>query len=126
MYAPVRAAVCVVGLMVALTCTCASAAKADSGIAGRVLIGPTCPVERPGESCEQPYAVKIDVLGAARHRLVRTFRSGADGRFRITLASGRYTLKAARPGLPSLAPRNVTVRRAAFTKVKLVFDTGIR
>jgi hypothetical protein len=113
---------------VALGCACgsSSAAKPDSGITGRVLLGPTCPVQRQGETCEQPYAAKIQVVGAARHRLVTTFRSGSDGRFRVELAAGRYILRAAKAGLPRLSPRAVTVRSGSLTRVTLVFDTGLR
>ena len=103
-----------------------SAAKPASGIVGRVMIGPTCPVERPGQSCVRPYATNIKVLGAARHHLVMTFESTSDGRFRVALSPGRYILRAARVGLPRLSPRAVTVRRGTFTRVTLVFDTGLR
>lgn len=121
------AAVCLVSSAVALASACgSSAAKSDAGITGRVLIGPTCPVQLPGESCQQPYAAKIRVLGAARQRLATTFRSGTDGRFRVSLSPGRYVLTSVKAGLPRLAPRSVTVRRGTFSKLTLLFDTGIR
>ena len=39
---------------------------ATSGIEGQVLLGPTCPVEREGMPCEEPYEATIVVWDAAR------------------------------------------------------------
>jgi hypothetical protein len=111
---------------------CASSAQSaptsaitGSGITGRVLLGPTCPVQRPGQSCVRPYQTSVAVFTRAGHRL-KTFRSGRDGRFRVGLRPGHYTLKATRGGLPRLTPTPVTVRPGHFTRVTLMFDTGIR
>jgi hypothetical protein len=103
-----------------------SAAAAGSGIRGRVVIGPTCPVQRPGQRCVRGYRATIEVFTAARHRRVKSFSSGRDGYFRVGLAAGRYTLQAANPGLPHLPPAHVRVRKHRFTYVTLRFDSGIR
>lgn len=113
-------------LSLAFGCGTSSATKSESGLAGRVLIGPTCPVQRAGERCERPYQGQIVVFRLPGHHRVKTFRSGSDGRFRIDLASGRYVLAAARSGPPRLVPRYATVRAGRFTSVTLAFDTGIR
>jgi hypothetical protein len=103
-----------------------SAAKLDSGIAGKVLLGPTCPVQRVGQTCETAYRTTIEVLTARRHRLVKKVRSGSDGRFRVQLAPGRYTLTGAHSGLPRATPVTVTVRAHRYAHVTIRFDTGIR
>ncbi len=110
----------------ALGSACASAAAPPSGLTGRVMIGPTCPVQRLGERCERPYRTEIVVLRARDQRRVTLFRSGSDGRFRVRLTPGRYVLEAASPGLPRLTPLQVTVRAGRFTAVTIVFDSGIR
>ena len=47
----------VLGMTAACDAGAAGAARAsppNSGIRGIVLYGPTCPVERPGHTCERP------------------------------------------------------------------------
>jgi hypothetical protein len=125
-----------VTLFVALaSCGCAASRSmgsapgslaAASGINGRVVIGPTCPVQRPGQRCVRAYRATIEVFTAARHRHVKSFTSGANGYFRVRLAAGRYTLQAASPGPPTMPQIHVRVRAGHFTHVMLRFDSGIR
>lgn len=58
--------------------------------------------------------------------VVETVKTGEDGRFRVSLAPGRYVLASASEGLPFLKPVGVTVREHEFTDVTLAFDSGIR
>lgn len=111
-----------------LACGCSSwaSARIDSGLTGRVVLGPTCPVQRIGESCERGYQTTIAVFTAASHRPVTTFRSGPDGRFRVRIGPGRYTLQETHRALPRFVPATVTVRQHRFTSLTLKFDTGIR
>ena len=57
-------------------------------------------------------------------------RSAGDGRFRVTLTAGTYTVKAlpqARSPFPRPpSPRRVQVRAGRFTTITVVYDTGIR
>jgi hypothetical protein len=98
----------------------------DSGLTGRVLLGPTCPVERIGHRCERPYQTSVAVYTLGPRQYIRTFRSAADGRFRVVLPAGRYRLIGTRSGPPDLRPVLVTVQLHRFTKIRIVFDTGIR
>ena len=111
----------------------ASGQTPASGIAGRILAGPTCPVETvpPQPGCEpRPIAatLRIHPLGAATP-VVRV-RSGADGRFRVRLAPRTYVVKplprADSPFPSPPPPRRVEVRAGRFTLVRIFFDTGIR
>jgi hypothetical protein len=116
-----------VGALALLACgSPSSSASPASGIKGRAVLWPTCPVQRAGQSCERGYRTTLKVLTATRHRLVTKVRSGRDGHFQVRVAPGRYTLKSTSRGLPRSTPMTVTVRRHRFTIVKFVFDTGIR
>ena len=120
----------VVSSLVLAACGGSSAAitarSLDSGIVGQVLLGPTCPVERAGHPCVRPYRTTVAVFAARTLHRLTTFRSGADGRFRVRLAAGSYRLEGTHGGLPRLAPVLVTVRPDRFTSVTIMFDTGIR
>lgn len=101
----------------------------DSGIEGLVLIGPTCPVVIQGQDCDdKPYAGEVRIIERASGTLVATARSGNDGRFRVALRPGDYTLEPVAPngGLPFGKPIEVTVRMHTFERVTISFDSGIR
>jgi hypothetical protein len=99
------------------------AGSGASGVRGIVLVGPTCPFVYPGRSCpDRPLAGVV--VEAGGRRVV----TGTDGRFRIKLAPGRYTLSAANPhGLDRIVrKRVVTVATNRFSFIRLNFDSGIR
>lgn len=104
-----------------------SRSHVDSGIRGRVLLGPTCPVQRPGQTCVRPYQATITVRVAATRRLVARVHSRADGRFSVRLAPGNYLLvpQTGRP-FPRASPQTTTVVAHRFTSVVISYDTGIR
>ncbi len=99
----------------------------DSGIIGEVLIGPTCPVERPGKTCERPYRTRITIRRETTHTLVARVHSSAQGRFRIALAPGRYLLlpQNRRP-YPRSSRQVAMVRSHRYTAVLISYDSGIR
>jgi hypothetical protein len=104
-----------------------ASARLDSGLHARVLFGPTCPVQRVGDSCIRPYQATIRILREPAHELVATMRSAADGRFSVRLTPGRYLLepRAGRP-YPRSRPQTVTVHAHRFTNVTINYDSGIR
>src|SRR3982074_3688196 len=71
----------------------------DSGIRGLVLFGPTCPVQRPGQTCVRPCRAWITIRREPSRKVVERVRSAADGRFTARLRAGRYLL-APRNGKP--------------------------
>jgi len=103
-------------------------AKATSGIEGQVLLGPTCPVEREGMPCEEPYEATIVVWDAGRTQRVLIFDSDDDGRFHVTLPPGEYYIEPQGDvqGLPRPEPQTVTVPADTFVSLILRYDTGIR
>ena len=107
------------------TATVSSAS--ESGIDGLVTIGPTCPVQRIESPCpDRSFAADIIVVDSAGRR-VASVSSGADGRFRIALPPGSYTLSPQHKATPPSAREQVvTVVAGSFAVVQIVYDTGIR
>jgi hypothetical protein len=102
-------------------------ATLDSGLRIHVFYGPTCPVQRVGESCVRPYQASVRVVREPVNRTVTTVRSAADGRVSVRLRPGRYLLKpqTGRP-FPRAVAETVTVHAHRFTTVTVNYDSGIR
>lgn len=108
-----------------------AAGEGTSGIAGRAVLGPTCPVEREDTPCpDQPYAgARLRITERETGDVAATVTADEQGRFRVPLAPGEYVIDAepteGRP-LPFAKPVDVTVRPDEYTDVTVAFDTGIR
>jgi hypothetical protein len=118
------------GLVAALALVAAGLPQSsDSGVKGIVTIGPTCPVQRPGDpNCrDKPYRTTFRVARGRHRTTVKRFASAANGHFTVHLSPGRYVIEptAARV-LPRAAPVAVTVKRHRFAHVAIEFDSGIR
>ena len=96
-----------------------------SGLQGIVTKGPTTPVCRRGEACSAPVQVTL-----LFHRAGQTFRtrSAPNGRYRILLRPGYYTVTTLeRIGIGRIVmPRAIHVRRAHVDRLNFAIDTGIR
>lgn len=121
----------IVGLTVALTLACDPGAllgpDAPQGIDGVALRGPVCPVVTQDEACEdQPHQAWIQILDGDGRRVAR-IRTDQEGRFRVGLVPGSYTLvpESGDP-FPVASPQDVVVTAGVFTDVVVHFDTGIR
>jgi hypothetical protein len=101
----------------------------SSGIEGLVTIGPVCPVERIDTPCpDKPYQATIVVKDDQGNEVARV-QSGEDGRFRVALAPGTYTLapqSSSQGSYPFAKEQQVEVQAGAFTTVSVQFDSGIR
>ncbi len=102
-----------------------------SGIVGKVLIGPQCPVvsTQLEERCkDKPYRATIVVKTRDGLQVVTRFTSDRDGHFRIILPTGTYLLEPLRGGSPVPYGKQlkVTVLPGQFTDVTVQYDTGIR
>lgn len=99
------------------------------GVQGLVTIGPLCPVASPLLPCpDQPYQATLVFLDGNGREVARTV-SGSDGRYRIGLAAGAYTLVPLSPP-GAIFPRAGSVQVLApadrYVTVDIAYDTGIR
>jgi hypothetical protein len=108
------------------------AAAGPSGVAGRVHLGPQCPVETEGDPCEDKPAASARVTVAtqlagdphAGGEVVARTTTDADGTFRVAVPPGTYVVTA-QAGM-SCDLTNVRVTSGAYAKVDTLCDTGIR
>ena len=104
----------------------------DSGIMGKVFIGPRCPVQRdpPDPNCaDAPYKTTIDVRNQNGTNIMEPVPNHQDGTFTIRLRPGHYVLVPEVPGggmLPRCGSQEVEVFAHKFQTVTLSCDTGIR
>jgi hypothetical protein len=108
-----------------LTSTAPLAAQGPSGVEGTAVIS-RCPVMTDGPCLITPQTTHVVVTNAAG--IVAAVDTGADGRFRIALMPGVYTIEAtARPaGITRPAATTVTVVVGRFLNLTLELDSGIR
>jgi len=122
-----RLAILAITAALAAGCGHATTPASSSGIEGRAIAGPTCPVQRVGSPCpERPVGDAVVFVERDGHQVAR-FTTDADGTFRVTLDPGTYTLVPAsgRP-FPIGRPVAVTVSAGSYAHVDLRYDTGIR
>jgi hypothetical protein len=120
-----------IALVVALTLAACGGADAgdgtaSSGIRGRALAGPQCPVEIAGSPCpDLPWQGTVIAIGASGEEHAVT--TDAEGRFELALEPGTYEVSIDAASSPPFAkPQTVTVEVGAFTEVTVSVDTGIR
>ncbi len=101
--------------------------EAPQGIEGVALRGPVCPVETQDPACDdRPHHAWIQVMDSDGRRVAR-IRTDEEGRFRVGLVAGRYTLvpESGDP-FPVASAQDVVVIAGSYTEVTVLFDTGIR
>ena len=104
-----------------------SVTHVHSGITGQVFRSPINPVSSPGVTNEEPFAATFHLF--KDNVKILEFQTGQDGRFRLSVAPGDYTIiaDANAPILfPSTQVKAVTVSEGPIESVRLDFDTGIR
>lgn len=128
--AVILGAICLfAAVSIAAACDNGDGVPLDSGIQGIVTIGPVCPVEQANSPCpDKTYAATIVAEDANGDEVARA-QSGEDGRFRVELAPGRYTLVPHSPNEgapPQASEQQVEVRAGEYTQVAIQYDSGIR
>ena len=128
-----RRIACLLLGFVLLNASAAGARAPGSGISGRIVAGPTCPVESvpPAPGCApRPLRATLRIRRLGTHGFPTSLRTAANGRFRVRLSPGTYVVRAlphtgaALPRPP--APSRVTVQTAHYTFITITYDTGIR
>lgn len=102
----------------------------ESGIEGRVVIGPACPVLEEGQPCpDRPFQSELRVRYASSGEVAAVVASDADGRFRVVLPPGIYIVDPGEPRLvtdPRAEPVSVRVEPDRFAQIVVRFDSGVR
>jgi hypothetical protein len=98
-----------------------------SGIKGRVTITSCAGPQREGQKCGRPYDARLRIKRASDGEVVKRVRSGDDGRFRVRVRPGRYVVqpRSGEDRMPYARPRDVTVRRGQFTRVRIHYESGL-
>jgi len=107
-----------------------AAQGSGSGIEGRVTIGPACPAQEIGRECpSQPYETELLIRDAETGEVIERVRSDAEGRFRLELPPGSYSVAPPPRQLvsePQAEPVPVTVQANEWVVVRIAFDSGAR
>ncbi len=101
-------------------------------IAGMVLLGPLCPVERipPNPQCaDKPYQTNLILTTSNGTQMIETFSSNINGKFSVQVPPGVYAIRSA-PSInfyPRCSTNNaVSVSAGAYASSTVYCDTGIR
>lgn len=100
------------------------------GLAGVVLVGPTCPVVQVGmeeECADKPLSTTLTITDITTGKEVDRFTSASDGTFSIEIAEGDYRIE--NPLGASSLPRcsaESHVERGEIAVVVISCDSGIR
>jgi len=104
--------------------------RSEGGIEGRAVITPTSPVLRTNmpKPDPAPFETSLVIVTAAEGREVARFKTGSDGRFRVTLPPGQYIVKPQMESRrwPRGGEQEVTVAAGKFTQITVTFDSGMR
>jgi hypothetical protein len=125
----IQRALSLIALAMLLASCGAAPATPGTGIEGIVEVAPTCPVERINSPCPpHPMAATIVIKNSQAVEVARV-TSGGDGRFKVDLPAGSYTLIGQMVGgsmLPRPIPTNAVVSPGRYTTVTVMYDSGIR
>jgi len=103
---------------------------ASGYVAGHVTIGPFCPVEREGETCEVPpeaYSSREVIVYESNGVTVKEKgKIDAEGNYKITLGPGNYFIQIEPAGIGPGEKKPVTVKSFETTTLNFDIDTGIR
>jgi hypothetical protein len=94
-----------------------------SGLYGIITHGPTKPVCRVDQPCTAPYARATLVF--SRLGVTRRVTTDAQGKYRIGLAPGRWSLRV-KDAHFGAKPTAAWVPTARYAKLNVFVDTGIR
>ena len=101
----------------------------DSGITGKVLIGPMCPVLIEGQDCpDQPYQATITLKDIKGREILR-IQTDEQGNFILPLSPGEYILIPEPPEgkpFPFADEQSFVVLPGEYTHLIVLYDSGIR
>jgi hypothetical protein len=106
----------------------AAASSARGTLAGRVTVGPTCPVETdpPDPNCA-PRPIRATVrVRSAKQAVGTKVVTDKTGKFRVRLRPGNYEITITSKQARFCQSQTVTVRRNETTRAEISCDSGIR
>ncbi|NQV93482.1 hypothetical protein HQ403_03245 [Candidatus Kaiserbacteria bacterium] len=104
----------------------------ESGAMGKVLIGPTCPVQRTplDPNCaDKGYATTVQVRypDPTRSSLFSSVETDKEGNYKVMLPPGEYRLQALGGNpFPFCNGKDITIEPDTMIEIALSCDTGIR
>lgn len=98
---------------------------------GKVTIGPTCPVQRPGEDCEaapEVYLAHHLAITTTGGQFVKDVSLDGKGNYHTELAAGNYLVQFTPNdiGIGGSEPFETSVTGGETTNLDIHIDTGIR
>jgi carboxypeptidase family protein len=116
-----------VAVVAVLTLGCGSATGGTtSGLRGLVMRGPVTPVCHVGTPCDAP-APGVKLLFSRSGKVVARATTNSKGWYRVTLKSGRYSVRTNRGGFEGRTqPSRATVPGGRVARRDFFIDTGIR
>lgn len=126
-----RTLVATILLVLLGACSSQTPADATATITGRLVAGPTCPVETspPDPACAPTAVPDAEIVAMLPDGVEVRARSGQDGTFRLAVSPGEVTITfAAVEGLMT-APEAITATVEVNETLDLsdvLYDTGIR
>ena len=114
-------------LLIMLAFGCGSAGGGTAtGLRGKVMRGPTQPVCRVNDPCEEP-ARGVRLVFWRSGKVVARATTNQKGWYRVTLRPGRYTVSTQNPRVSkNLTPKSARVPTGAVRRVDFDIDTGLR
>ena len=116
-----------VSIFVALAFGYASAGGGTAtGLRGKVMRGPTQPVCRVNEPCEE-LAPGVRLVFYRSGKVVARATTNQNGWYRVTLRPGRYAVSTMNPRVArNFGPKSATVPKTGMKRQDFDIDTGIR
>jgi hypothetical protein len=97
-----------------------------TGLRGKVMRGPTQPVCRVNEPCEEP-APGVRLVFYRSGKVVARATTNQKGWYRVTLRPGRYAVSTMNPRVAkNFSPKSATVPKGGVKRQDFDIDTGIR
>ena len=114
-------------VLIALAFGYASAGSGTAtGLRGKVMRGPTQPVCRVNEPCEEP-ARGVRLVFSRSGKVVARARTNQKGWYRVTLRPGRYAVSTMNPRVAkNFSPKSATVPKTGVKRQDFDIDTGLR
>ena len=103
-----------------------------SGVKGRVLLGPTCPVVQyplDPKCADKPYQTTVQVIavGSPKSSTFATVESDENGNYMVFLPPGEFALQPVGGNmLPRCETKEVTIEPDVMLEIDLYCDSGIR